>query len=275
MKTRVQYQMFEVRTMSNWATAVVCLVCLMGTTPAWASSNPWARAIGEAKCLHDVTEDLENRTHRLFPNSPATRLTCVLDDVACQLLEMVKCGADWGQLQAALRAFENIQMQVCRLVAADCHMVRDRTIANYLRMVDDRFRDLVRDLSKCKPPVPDCISPYPPHYHPSLPGIGHDDYPRIPELAPQPREVHNYDPRFVNPNVHPAIPQQWQGAMPQNSYYPRSTYDFDVMSSNRDNSLQSRVGNSVPVDRRSTENNLGERPIASEIMSLLMSRALR
>ncbi len=278
MGTSVLDKLIRVRTVSNWAAAVIWIASFTIATPAQAS-NPWGRAVGEAQCLHDVTEDLENRTHRLFPNSPATSWTCLLDDAACQLLEMVKCGADWGQLQTALGSFQELNTHVCQLVASDCHMVRDRTIANYLRMVDDRYGDLVRDLSKCKPPVPSCNSPYSSHYHPSHPfpypqsGLG--GIPRIPQPVPSPGEAYNFDPRFVNPNGHPSIPRQWQGSVPRDSYYPRSTYDFEATPSNRGNLTQSQFGNLVPVDRRSVESQSFERPVASEILSLLLSRALR
>ncbi len=265
-----------VRTVSSWAATLVCIASFSMSNSVLAS-NPWGRAVGEAQGLHDVTEDLRNRASRLFPTSPATRIACALDESACRILEMVKHGADWGQLQMALESFEHLNTHLCRAIAADCNMSRDRTIANYIRVVEDRFGDLVRDLSKCKRPVSVCPSPYdsyyPPQYPTPYPHYG--DEPRIPQHVPTPRSVERYDPRFVNPNLHPAIPDQWQGSMPRNSYYPNSTYDFDTMATNRDHSVQSQVGNLVPVDRRAVENERVERPVASEILGLLMSRALR
>ncbi len=181
---------FGIRATSKWAAVVLWISSLAIATPAWAS-NPWGRAVGEANCLHDVTEDLSHRAHRLFPSSPTTMLTCALDESACRLVELVKCSADWGLLQAGLHEFEHLQTHLCQAVANDCHMSRDRAIANYLRMVDDRFGDLVRDLSKCKVPLPNCPSPYPSHYHSSVPLPYSSNYfgayPSIPPpIQPQP-----------------------------------------------------------------------------------------
>ena len=255
----------------------------IAVTKSVLASNPWGRAVGEAQCLHDVTEDLRNRANRLFPGCPATMLTCAIDESACRLLEMVKCGADWGQLQVSLQAFGDLSAHLCQAVASDCHMSRDRSIGNFLRMVDDRYGDLVRDLSKCKVPVPSCHSTYPNHYQSSYPppysSNGYDAYPNIPQPVLPQTQPNNVDPRYMNPNVNPnanpTVPQYWQGSLPRDSYYPRSTYDFDRLSSNRDVIVQSNIGRSVPIDRTPVDRLAAEHPVASEILSLLLSRAVR
>ena len=277
MKTNVVGMLFRNRSAARFAAALLWLGTVAITTPARAS-NPWGRAVGEAQCLHDVTEDLRNRAHRLFPAAPATALTCAIDESACQLLDLVKCGADWGQLQVALRRFGEIQAYLCRAITSDCHMSRDRTITNYLRMIDDRYGDLVRDLSKCKPPIPSCNTPYPSHYHPSLPlpfpqpysGNDYGGYPDIQQsLQPQPYD-NIPDPRYVNPNANPNGPQYWQGSTQRNSYYPRSTYDFDAATAGPSYRQPMNIGSTVPIDRVPSGN-----PVAAEILSLLLSRALR
>jgi hypothetical protein len=265
-----------IRTVSNWVATLVCVASLAMSTPAWAS-NPWGRAVGEAQVLHNVTEDLRNRASRLFPNSPATRLACVLDESACGILDLVKCGADWGQLQTALHSFEHINTHLCRAVAADCHMSRDRTIANYLRIIDDRFGDLVRDLSKCKRPIPICPSPYDSYYPPQwpVPYPECEHKPHIPQPVPSHRSIERLNPQIVNPYQPPAIPPQWQGSMPNRSSYQRSTYDFEATKPNHEPQFHTQDGNLAPVDRRSVGREQVERPLATEILGLLMSRATR
>jgi len=229
----------EVRYASKLATAMVCLASLAATTPAWAS-NPWGRAVGEAHALHHVTEDLRNRVHRLFPHSPATPLTRVLDEMACQLRDMVKCGAEWGRLRSGLGAFQDLQRHVDRAIAVDCNLSQDRAIARYLRMIDDRYDDLVHDLSKCKPWIPG---------------------PPVPSFI---------DPRYLVPPVTPDRPRYWQGSLPRNSFDPRSTSysystsDFEGLSSRTDDR---------PSDVRGAS--LAARPTHADIVGLLLWQVLR
>lgn len=257
------------RTAFKWAAILFSIGHLVGASPVLAS-NPWGRAAGEAQCLRDVTEDLSNRAHRLFPSAPATAITCVLDESACRLREMVKCGADWNPLQGELQLFQGLQTQLCQTVTHDPCVARDRSIQNYLRMVDDRYGDLVRDLSKCKPPMPSCNSPYPTHYHPS--GLtpyaqsSYGVYPTIPQpLQPRPAYPNDRDPHNMNPNGYPSAPQYWQGSLPGDSHFPRSTYDYESLPSNRTDRVTNYASNL----------NSSEHPVAAEILSLLLSRSMR
>ena len=213
---------FERRNALRWLSVVIALGSLTWSSAARAS-NPWGRAVGEAHGVQHVTEDLRNRAHRLYAGSPVTALTCAMDDAAIRLVELVKCGADWGALQIELRGFEHLKSHLAHLVPLDCHMNRDRTIAHYLRMIEDRFGDLVRDLSKCKIPVPGHQHP---HFHTDLliPHSYSDFAP--PAYAPPP------------PVVVPRAPEYWQGSVPRET---------------------------TPADR----------PVSSEILAMLISRALR
>lgn len=248
--------------------SIFCLSFLAASTPAQAG-NPWGRAVGEAKGLRDVTEDLSNRAHRLFPSCPATEFACLLDESAYRIREMVKCGADLGSIQAELNRFSEIQSLLCSAVSADFHVARDRGIQNYLRAVDDRYGDLVRDLAKCKPPVPDCRSPYPSHYHPPYPGpysSSFGSYPR-PSQSVQPYSGFQNElyPRNLNPNVGPSIPHYWQGSIPSNSNSPRSTHDFEPQLPR----------NSAGMPRSTSITLNQEHPIAAEILSMILTNARR
>ncbi|MDZ4848924.1 MAG: hypothetical protein SGI77_06495 [Pirellulaceae bacterium] len=268
MNTQTVGRLIGTRKTTIFVLSMLCLIFLAASTPAQAS-NPWGRAVGEAQCLRDVTEDLSNRAHRLFPSCPATEFACALDESACRLREMVKCGADLGSIQAELNRFKEIQSLLCRAVSADFHVARDRSIQNYLRVIDDRYGDLVRDLAKCKPPVPDCRNPYPSHYHPPYPvpySSSFGSYPRTPQpVQPYSSFQNELYPRNMNPNVGPNIPQYWQGSIPSNLNNPQSTYDFELQL----------PGNSAGTPRSTSTTLPQEHPIAAEILSMILTNARR
>ncbi len=269
MKTSIVNKLIGTRTTSKWATMVLWVSSLVMAAPAYAS-NPWGRAVGEAQCLHDVTEDLRNRVNRLCPNSIASRLACVVDESACQILDMVKGGADWVQLQSHLQCFQQLESQLCHAVDDDCHLARDRGIQNYLRMIDDRFGDLVRDLSKCKPPAPNCHTAHSYSYQPSIlipySSNNYGAIPRVPQpMQPQPVYPNGVDPHDGNPGTMPSVPQYWQGSLPRGANYPQSTYDNESMVGLGAQGAQGYAGKTSAV----------EHPIAAEILTLLLSRVQR
>ena len=250
---------FCARFFAIWILGYSCVSTLM-------ASNPWGRALGEADCLQDVTEDLRNRTHRLFSLAPSTALTCILDESAQRLREMVKCGADWRQLQFELQKFEEIKILLARTASEDCHVSRDRAIQNYLRSIDDRFGDLVRDLSKCKPPMPSCHSPYPTHPH-SLwltpnPSFYEGQYPSMPNADSQ--EDQRLIP-YESERLPSYVPKNWQGSNPSNSNEPHSTYAYETLRPNYPNE----------PNRNAFSLQKSERPLASEILNLILSRAMK
>jgi hypothetical protein len=202
---------------------LLAVVSLMTPSSALAS-NPWSRAVGEADELHDSTEDLRNRMHRLYLASPATSLSCSLDELAHQIEEMVKCGADYNQLQWSLQSFQTLEQQVAYAIAADCRIHSDRSIRHYVERIEEDYRDLVRDLSKCQIPV--CttnhrhVSPYPivlpqpypqPHYgaKPSLPS------PPVVQpwpVAPNHGHGSNWNGTVPKGGPNNNVPQYWQGS---------------------------------------------------------------
>ncbi len=227
-----------------------------------AGFNPWSRAVGEADCLHDVTEDLRNRIARLFPGSYSARLACALDESACGLLEMVKCGADYVHIQVGLQNFDSLRFQLCHAIVQDCRVHRDKGIDRYLSMVDDRFGDLVADLSKCKIPAPTS---------PIRPSVG---YPSVWNLPPQghvlPRP-YSSDTRVMpnpynpSPNFGNEEPSRfWQGSNVPGGVFPRSTYDYEVPTQP---GLYTRNLKTEPNDF------LQQHPVAAEILTMLLQQA--
>lgn len=268
---------------SQWIVTTMATLISLGSffagQTSFAATNPWSRAIGEAKELQWETEDLRNRLNRLYAGSPAAQLSCSLDNSASAVVEMVKCGADYYQLQMGLQTFKSIQLQLCHLVANDCRIHHDQTTARYLKKVEDRYNYLVNDLAKCRMPT-SCPTPgiqsysnpwaLPSPYPSAQPAIppGYSMPPVIPFGGTPYQEIPNQN----TPNE---VPRYWQGSLQPSNSYPRSTYDFEPngvhpreMNPNFPTAISSYK--SVPIDRPAQ---VERPPVAAEILSLLIQRA--
>ncbi len=252
--------------------AVCTMAVLMGLgsffagQTSHAATNPWSRAIGEAKELQWETKDLRNRLNRLYAGTPATQLSCSLDESACALVEMVQKGADLYQLQMGLQTFNSILVQLGYAVAQDCRIHSDSTTVRLLKNVDNRYRYLVTDLSKCQLPTVSCPTHGTPSY--SNPWASPSPYPSSQPVIPPGYSMPPVIPFGGNPI--PSTPQQvphyWQGSLPPNSAYPRMSFDFEH-SENHPHGMHPSA-----ISSHQQEPN-GHPPIAAEILSLLIQRA--
>ena len=125
-------------------------------------ANPWSRALGDAKYVQYRTKDIAERLNREFPYSQVTMAALQMDNSACQLLDTVKCGAAWGQVQASLSRTCAYAGQVNELVNADCQVRNDRRTRDYINDLSKRIERLHCSLDKayeltqpkfCAPPV--------------------------------------------------------------------------------------------------------------------------
>jgi hypothetical protein len=197
--------------------SMALLVVLLGA--AVAQANPWARALGDAYAMQRKTEDISERLNKSFPYSPATHAALQLDNAACQLLESVKCGASWQQVQSTLHRTCSLATQVNALVNSDCDVRNDRHTRNNLTELARRVERLRLNLDKAYAATQPKFCP-PSHAH--QPDF--DRYPHAQSAPPQWRggislRVAPGNPTYVNPR---------QYAQPNGTpYYPRNTYDFD------------------------------------------------
>lgn len=102
-----------------------------------ALANPWSWALGDARSVQCRTKDIAERLNREFPYSQATTIALYMDNAACQMVDDIKSGASWEQVQASLSRTCDLASQVNEMANADCH-VRN----------DNRTRDYINDLSK-------------------------------------------------------------------------------------------------------------------------------
>ncbi|MEQ1825545.1 MAG: hypothetical protein ABL921_06345 [Pirellula sp.] len=187
---------------SIWSASIRLLILGLGwlavSTPS-ALANQWAPSVGEAKEVQFRTHDISTRVNRTFPYSPVAHAALHLDNTASQLVESVKCGAAWHQVQDALHRTCSMAGQVNSLINEDCDVRNDRRIRDYMLDLSKRVERLRCSLDK--------------------------DYART-------------QPKFCPPAVHPHTSlrhSRTEFVVPNCSVpstvhpYPNSTYDFDSL----------------------------------------------
>ena len=178
----------------------------------------WSSALGEARSVQHKTEDIAERLNKEFPYSQVTTVALHMDNAACQLVESIKCGASWEQVQSTLSRTCALAGQVNELANLDCNVRNDRRIRDYLNDLSKRAERLHCSLDKayaktlpkfCTPPV----TAHRPFVLAPSAGWNSSFHLRAIPVEPshyQYRSMPNQDPRF--------------NAQPD---YPRDTYEFD------------------------------------------------
>jgi hypothetical protein len=187
-------------------------------------ANQWSSSVGEAKAVQSRTEDISDRLNKYFPYSQATHASLHLDNVACQMVEAVRCGASWHQVQASLQQTCSLAGEVNSLVNADCKARNDRRVRDYLVDLSKRIErlrcSLDKDYARSQPSF--CPPAAYPHSsgRPTWGTLPQILSPRVPGCAPN----------------HPHL---------SNGYgLPDDTYDFDNAPYR---------GHSIPLGRRPLE----------------------
>ncbi len=178
----------------------------------------WSSALGDARSVQHKTEDIAERLNKDFPYSQVTVIALHLDNAACQMVESIKCGASWEQVQSILSRTCGLAGQVNELANLDCNVRNDRRIRDYVNDLSKRAERLHCSLDKayaktqpkfCTPPV---VSHRP---FATAPSAGWNSSFQLRVVPSEPshypyRSMPNQDPRF--------------NAQPD---YPRDTYEFD------------------------------------------------
>ena len=125
-------------------TAIGALAIFVPSTYA----NPWSGTLGDARSVQCRTEDIADRLNREFPYCQATMAALQMDNAACQLVDAIKCGASWEQVQTSLSRTCALAGQVNVLANADCHVRNDRRTRDYINDLSKRMERLRNNLDK-------------------------------------------------------------------------------------------------------------------------------
>ena len=142
--------------------AVLAAIGFLSILAPHSFAGVWSSALGDAKSVQHKTEDIAERLNKEFPYSQVTTVALHLDNAACQLVESIKCGASWEQVQSSLLRTCALAGHVNELANLDCNVRNDRRIRDYLNDLSKRSERLHRSLDKayaktqpkfCTPPV--------------------------------------------------------------------------------------------------------------------------
>lgn len=192
----------------KFVSLIGCLILTLGwlsapTNSAWA--NQWAPSVGEAKDVQFRTRDIVDRVNRTFPYSPVAHAAMHMDNSASQLVDAVKCGAAWNQVQALLQRTCALAGSTNSLINDDCNVRNDRRIHDYMLDLSKRIErlrcSLEKDFARTQPAF--CVPQHQSSYRPPL-GV---------------------DPRHGVPYAPWSF--QYRSAPNSSLRYPHSTYDFD------------------------------------------------
>ena len=114
---------------------------------AWAG-NPWASAIGEACAVEHRAEAIAKRIQRTAPQSHLVRHAMALDQLACTLVQSLKCGAPCNQVQGLYRQLEGTWAQLRVAIYTDPCLCSDRTLKSLADGMDTRMRNLCRAIER-------------------------------------------------------------------------------------------------------------------------------
>ena len=114
---------------------------------AWAG-NPWACAIGEASAVEHRAEAIAKRIQRTTPHSHLVRHAMALDQLACTLVQSLKCGAPCNQVQGLYRQLEGTWAQLRVAIYTDPCLCSDRTLKSLADGMDTRMRNLCRAIER-------------------------------------------------------------------------------------------------------------------------------
>ncbi len=197
---------------------VLGVIGFIATLATHSFAGAWSSALGDARSVQHKTEDIAERLNKEFPYSQVTTVALHLDNAACQLVESIKCGASWEQVQSSLSRICALGGQVNDLADADCHVRNDGRIRDYINDLSKRTERLHCSLDKayaktqpifCHPPV---VSQRPYPAAPSAVWNGSFQSRTVPYDTShhQYQAMPSEDPRFnTQPN------------------YPRDTYEYD------------------------------------------------
>jgi hypothetical protein len=112
------------------------------------AGNPWSSAIGEAAAVQRRAEDIANRIKKTAPHGHLVRQAMAVDQLACGLLERIKCGASPNQVEGLYRQLEGNWNQLRVAIYTDPCLCTDRHLKSLSGGMDGRMRNLCKAIER-------------------------------------------------------------------------------------------------------------------------------
>ena len=127
---------------------IAVAIAILALANGALAGNPWSSAIGEAAAVQRRAEDIANRIKKTAPHGHLVRHAMALDQLACGLLERIKCGASPNQVEGLYRQLEGNWNQLRVAIYTDPCLCTDRHLKSLSDGMDGRMRNLCKAIER-------------------------------------------------------------------------------------------------------------------------------
>ena len=127
---------------------IAVAIAILALTNGALAGNPWSSAIGEAAAVQRRAEDIANRIKKTAPHGHLVRHAMAMDQLACGLLERLKCGAPPNQVEGLYRQLQGNWNQLRVAIYTDPCLCTDRHLKSLADGMDTRMRNLCKAIDR-------------------------------------------------------------------------------------------------------------------------------
>jgi len=127
---------------------IAVAIAILALANGALAGNPWSSAIGEAAAVQRRAEDIANRIKKTAPHGHLVRQAMAVDQLACGLLERIKCGASPNQVEGLYRQLEGNWNQLRVAIYTDPCLCTDRHLKSLSDGMDGRMRNLCKAIER-------------------------------------------------------------------------------------------------------------------------------
>jgi hypothetical protein len=127
---------------------IAVAIAILALANGALAGNPWSSAIGEAAAVERRAEDIANRIKKTAPHGHLVRQAMAVDQLACGLLERIKCGASPNQVEGIYRQLEGNWNQLRVAIYTDPCLCTDRHLKSLSDGMDGRMRNLCKAIER-------------------------------------------------------------------------------------------------------------------------------
>ena len=127
---------------------IAMAIAILALANGALAGNPWSSAIGEAAAVQRRAEDIANRIKKTAPHGHLVRHAMAMDQLACGLLERLKCGAPPNQVEGLYRQLQGNWNQLRVAIYTDPCLCTDRHLKSLADGMDTRMRNLCKAIDR-------------------------------------------------------------------------------------------------------------------------------
>jgi hypothetical protein len=127
---------------------IAVAIAILALANGALAGNPWSSAIGEAAAVQRRAEDIANRIKKTAPHGHLVRHAMAMDQLACGLLERLKCGAPPNQVEGLSRQLQGTWNQLRSAIYTDPCLCTDRHLKSLADGMDTRMRNLCKAIDR-------------------------------------------------------------------------------------------------------------------------------